>query len=133
MKGEGIMAEKKAIVFSKLYVKRENGKDVPYAKLGLKNADGKEILDAIYDNIGPFVEDFAIVKKDKKYGVVKQNGKFLFEVKYDKIESQSTPLGKFVFIKNSDCVLPEHGKIALFANGKCEKYVLPLNLYNRQM
>lgn len=56
-------------------------------KYGLISLDGKEITDAIYDEISSvtYKEGMLLVKQDGKYGVININGKVVIKPEYDNI------------------------------------------------
>ncbi len=54
-------------------------------KYGYKDAEGKVIVKAIYDDAFKFSEGLAQVKLNEKYGLIDQNGKEITPIKYDEI------------------------------------------------
>lgn len=56
-------------------------------KYGLMSLEGKEITDAIYDEIASitYKEGMLLVKRDGKYGIININGKIVIKPEYDNI------------------------------------------------
>lgn len=70
--------------------KLENTNIFPYYKSGswgyMDNA-GRMIIEPIFSNCGFFVDDYAWVKKDDKFGVIATDGKFIFNCDYDSAQT----------------------------------------------
>ena len=76
---DGIPFEKTALKYKK------NG------KYGLLNINGKEITDAIFDDISSmtYKEGMFLVKQEDKLGVINQNGVYVIDVEYDNITADN--------------------------------------------
>ena len=76
---DGIPFEKTALKYKK------NG------KYGLLNIDGKEITEAIFDEITSmtYKEGMFLVKQEDKLGVINQNGVYVIDVEYDNITADN--------------------------------------------
>lgn len=74
------------IPFEKMVLRyKENG------KYGLLSIDGKELTDAVYDEISAisYKEGMLLVKQDEKCGVINMNGKVVIPVDYESITSDN--------------------------------------------
>lgn len=98
---DGIPFEKTALKYKK------NG------KYGLLNINGKEITDAIFDDISSmtYKEGMFLVKQEDKLGVINQNGVYVIDVEYDNITADNyydveTKYGRTGFIV---CKIEENG------------------------
>lgn len=60
-------------------------------KYGLLNIEGKEITDAIFDEISSmtYKEGMFLVKQENKIGVINQNGVYVIDVEYDNITADN--------------------------------------------
>ncbi len=82
------------------YIKRDG-------KYGLVDKGGKIIVPFIYEYIGPFMWNIALVKSEGKFGLIDVEGKLVIPIKYNKIESfidgvaRVELYGKFGFIDNT--------------------------------
>ncbi|MFK7948945.1 MAG: WG repeat-containing protein [Saprospiraceae bacterium] len=59
---------------------------------GLLNQSGKLVVPILYDQITPFKNGIATIKKYSKYGFIDKNGKVIVEPKYDKVGQPSEGL-----------------------------------------
>ena len=51
-------------------------------KRGFINRQGKEVVSTSYDEVLPFMDDMALVRKDRKWGAVSKDGKNIIQPKY---------------------------------------------------
>ena len=67
-------------------------------KWGLNMLNGKEILKPIYDSIFPFISNFALVVKNKKYNLLSKDFKLIFTEEPKKIKIENG----FYFVLNKN-------------------------------
>lgn len=111
-------------------------------KWGFVDKDGYWIIKPKYDEVKPFKEDLAAVKKKGKWGFIFESGKWAIKPKFSKVTSFSEGKAGVVWLKNSNglwgfinrqgiqIIAPAFAKAALFAGDEC-KVKLPGMLPNQ--
>lgn len=111
------------VLYSRIFDMDENG----FAKVkhprrrlyGIINHEGKEIIPMIYDQISPFTNGIATVRKQGKSGFVDDKGKVIVEPKYDKTGLPSEGLIAVFFALGQEWhYIDYEGKTALKAGYK---------------
>lgn len=83
-------------------------------KMGYVNEDGFVVVPLVYDLIGTFTNEIAIVKKNNKYGGVNKEGKEVIPLKYDELKR----------LQNGEILAKKEGRTGIVDNNGKESLEL---------
>ena len=131
--GMGLINRKGEIVVPIIYDGLEVGLEGGYCvvtrnnKLGMVNAEGKEIVTPQYEYLDAPVEGLFRVGKDEKYGIINIKGEIVIPVMYAEVTPAKEGMVAFMRepqrwgylnLKNEIVIQPEFTFSAAFENGK---------------